>query len=65
MPKLSYMQSRERRSTLWSLGKIYGPRVTRPILHWEEPVCFDYFLQGREEGALNPKHKIQRQEMPR
>lgn len=51
MPKLSYMQSQERRSTLWSLGEIYGPRVTRPILHWEEPVCFDYFLQGSWEGG--------------
>lgn len=34
MPKLSYMQRREHRSTLRSQSEIYGPRVTWPILHW-------------------------------
>lgn len=59
MPKLSYMQRREHRSTLRSLSEIYGPWVTWPILHLGfglscvkggmsveggGAVCFDYFL---------------------
>lgn len=46
MPKLSYMQRREHHSTLRPQSQIYGPRLTRPILHWG-------FGLGRAKGAMS------------
>lgn len=46
MPKLSYMQRREHHSTLRPQSEIYGPRVTRPILHWG-------FGLSRAKGAMS------------